>query len=60
MQFTTEQYEHLALNELGRAEKIDRSDVPNALHVQRALVYAVLALASVRDQPDPATPVHDD
>jgi hypothetical protein len=56
MQFSIDQYEQLALDELGKAEKVDRSDVPNALHVQRALVYAVLALASVRDQQDGATP----
>jgi hypothetical protein len=60
MQFSIDQYEQLALDELGKAEKVDRSDVPNALHVQRALVYAVLALASVRDQHDHATPPQGD
>ena len=59
MQFTTDQYEHLALDELGKAEKVDRSDVPNAVHVQRALVYAVLAVASIQDQHEGATPPHD-
>lgn len=52
MQFTVEQYERLALDELEKARQVDRSDVPNALHVQRALVYAVLAVASQRDQRD--------
>lgn len=59
MQFSNDQYERLALDELGKAQKVDRSDVPNALHVQRALVYAVLALAAVRDQHDGATPQGD-
>lgn len=60
MQFTVEQYERLALDELEKAEKVDRSDVPNALHVQRALVYAVLAVASERDQRDDTTRPRDD
>jgi hypothetical protein len=60
MQLTTEQYEQLALDELEKAEKVDRSDVPNALHVQRALVFAVLAVASVRDQHDRETPPQGD
>jgi hypothetical protein len=50
MQHTVDEYERLALHELEKAANVDRSDVPNALHVQRALVYATLALASARDQ----------
>jgi hypothetical protein len=56
MQHTVDEYERLALGELDKAANVDRSDVPNALHVQRALVYATLALASARDQHERGTP----
>jgi hypothetical protein len=56
MQYTVDQYERLALVELEKAANVDRSDVPNALHVQRALVYATLALVSVQDQHERDTP----
>ncbi len=49
MQHSVDQYERLALDELEKAANVNRSDVPNTLHVQRALVYATLALASVQD-----------
>jgi hypothetical protein len=56
MQHTVDQYERLALGELEKAANVDRSDVPNSLHVQRALVYATLALVSVQDQHERDTP----
>jgi len=59
MQQTVDQYERLALGELDKAANVDRSDVPNALHVQRAVVYATLALAAAHDQHDGDPPSGD-